>query len=72
MSYSDNDIEIIEDDIEKIKKEHHTYIGFDNWDAVKHLFKEVLQNSVDEAASKESPCDLIISYVNEINKTIRV
>ena len=72
MAYDASDIVVIEDDIEKIKQEHHMYIGFDRWEATKHLAKEIIQNSIDEAASEGSNCDLITLTCDEVIKSIRV
>ena len=46
--YNEESIVIREDDIEKIKQAPGMYIGTRKFDCVMHLFKEVLQNSIDE------------------------
>ena len=71
-NYTEKDIQIIKDDVEKIKVGHDMYIGCNKWDAVIHLLKEVLQNSIDEAANEDSPCDEIFVDVDEQTKAITI
>ena len=70
--YNEDSIVIIEDDIEKIKQARGMYIGTTKFDCVMHLFKEVLQNSIDESNNKNSGCDKIEVFVDCINKKIRI
>lgn len=72
MSYDESSIVVIEDDIEKIKQSPSMYIGYRKWEAVLHLIKEVIQNSIDEGAVPESSCDTITVEINEQNKQITV
>lgn len=68
MSYSEKDLQIVIEDIEKIKKRPDMYIGETKWSAAMHLAKEILQNSIDEAMVKDSKCKLIKFSFNEITK----
>lgn len=48
------------------------YIGTRKFDCVMHLFKEVLQNSIDESINEKSCCDQIIVTVDCDKKIIKV
>ena len=49
--YDENSIEVIKDDIKRIRKRPEMYIGNRNWKAFLHLTKEILQNSIDECSA---------------------
>ena len=68
MGYSEKDITVIREDVEKIKKRHTMYINGFGWTALMHLLREVLQNSIDEAENKESNCDKIFVKFDENTK----
>lgn len=71
QQYDADSIEVILDDIERIRKRTNMYIGYRQWKAVVHLLKEIIQNSVDEAASG-GVCDLIDVLVDEQTKCLTV
>lgn len=70
QSYDADSIEVILDDIERIRKRTNMYIGYRQWKAVVHLLKEIIQNSVDEASA--GVCDVIDVLVDEQTKTLSV
>lgn len=72
MSYNDDSIDVIREDVEKIRKRPTMYIDGHGWESVMHLFKEVIQNCIDEAENDESPCDEINVIVDETTKKITV
>lgn len=69
-NYDESSIKIIEDDVEKIKQSYGMYIGTTGFAAVLHLFKEVIQNSIDEANAHMY--ESITVEVNEQKRKITV
>lgn len=77
MAYTSESIVVIRDDIKKIRQRPESYIGYRHWEAFKHLIKETIQNSIDEAASEdieswENRCDEILIDFDERTKTVSV
>jgi Type IIA topoisomerase (DNA gyrase/topo II, topoisomerase IV), B subunit len=77
MAYDDSSIEVIRDDIQRIRKRLNMYIGSRGWAALIHLVKEIVQNIVDEGTAPESDfgpgqnrCTEGIIDVDERTKTI--
>lgn len=64
--YDESNIKVITIDVERIKKRPHMYIGYSGDDAAKHLFKEVLQNSLDEITKLLETSNTSDSILNEV------
>lgn len=69
--YDEKSIDVIFDDMKRIRQRSNMYIGYKHWKAVIHLLKETIQNSVDEAASG-GVCNLIDVLVDEQTKMLSV
>lgn len=70
--YNADSITVITDDIARLRERFESYIGYYGTMAFLHMIKEVLQNAIDEAGEKESPCDEIFIDYNEKEKTVRI
>lgn len=70
--YTDDVMEFIESDIDKIKKKPGMYISFMNVKAGLHLAKEVIQNAIDECANHKSPAKEIIVTLDTLSDTLTV
>lgn len=69
--YNDSDIDVIRDDIEKIKNSHGVYIGADKFDALLHLTKEIIQNSTDEL-NEDSNGKVLVEFNEKNNKEVTI
>ena len=69
-TYNAEDIEVVELDVDKIKKRPDMYIGYSNTMGFKHLIKEVVQNSIDEYGG--GYCTSINILYDEKSKTISI
>ena len=76
MGYNDDSIIVIREDVKKIRQRPEQYIGYRHWFAFKHLIKETIQNSIDEAAAEISPgenrCDEIILMADLRTKEVTI
>lgn len=71
-SYNDDDIQVIMDDVLRLRERFEMYIGYNGTLAFLHLIKEVLQNSIDEAVAKGSSCDEILIDYNVKKKSVKI
>ena len=68
--YMDDNIEVIEDDVEKIRKKTEMYIGYKGSQGAIHLGKELIQNNIDEVLNPKSPGDTISVFLDEKNNML--
>jgi len=61
-TFIDDKINHIESDIEKIQVKPNMYISYSGERGALHLFKEIVNNSIDEMINPYSPCDKAIIY----------
>ena len=66
--FIDDHYEHIENELEQIQKCAGMYISTLGTEGALHLFKEIVNNSIDEANNIMSPCDKIDIYFNEANQ----
>lgn len=57
--YDESNIKVITIDVERIKNNYNMYIGYSGEKATIHLFKEVLQNAIDEITGLHSKNPII-------------
>lgn len=62
LEYDENSIEVIEDDIERVRKSLTQYIGYTGTRGAIHLIKEIIQNGIDE---DRYGCDTIMLKFDE-------
>lgn len=70
--FQDDKMEYIESDIAKIQMKTGMYISYVGEKGALHLCKEVIQNAIDEAANKKSPCKNINIKLDLLTDTISV
>ena len=63
--FVDDNYEHIENELEQIQKCAGMYISTLGTEGALHLFKEIVNNSIDEATNVMSPCDKIEIYFDE-------
>ena len=65
MSYIDDKIDVIKDDIERLRTKPHMYISHVGEEGTLHLLKELVNNAIDESLNPNSPCDKIEIELND-------
>lgn len=70
--FVDDKMEYIESDIEKIQMKTGMYISYVGEKGALHLCKEGIQNAIDEAANKKSPCKNIYVRLDLLSDTITI
>jgi len=71
-TFIDDKINHIESDIEKIQVKPNMYISYSGERGALHLFKEIVNNSIDEMINPYSPCDKAIITLDITNNEITV
>ena len=70
--FVDDKLEYIESDIEKIQMKTGMYVSWVGKKGALHLSREIIQNSIDEAENKKSPCKNIDIELDTLSDTLRV
>lgn len=63
--FKDDEMQYIEDDVEKIRTKPHMYISYTGTKGALHLVKELVNNSIDEITNPESPGTMVDISFNE-------
>ncbi|MDD3172092.1 MAG: ATP-binding protein [Herbinix sp.] len=70
--FTDDKIEHIEEDVDKIKKKPNMYISYIGPRGVSQLFKEVVNNSIDEFINPNSPGNKIEIIIDKEDNSVYV
>lgn len=66
MSFKDDKMEYIEDDIKKIQMKTGMYISYVGKKGARHLVQEAVNNAIDEGTNEKSPCkNILIQYFKD-------
>ena len=65
MAFIDDKIDVIKDDIERLRAKPHMYISHTGEEGALHLVRELVNNGIDESLNPNSPCDKIDMELNE-------
>ena len=71
-NYTDDKITHIDDDIKKIQIKPNMYISYSGSKGSLHLFKEAVNNAIDEAINPNSPCNKVKIYLNLKDNSILI
>ena len=63
--YRDDEIDVIKNDIERLRVKPSMYISYTKKKGVVHLLKEATNNAIDERLNPLSPCDSIFMEIDE-------
>lgn len=70
--FKDDDIQVIKDDILRLRKKPTMYISYTGDKGALHLCKELINNAIDESMSPKSPCKNIQIIFNDKENRLTV